>query len=53
MTYNAHAEEKTAVLERQRSGPRVVATLEAAGNVLAVLSIYEFQVSARGYQRGH
>ena len=49
ITYQANPEDKTEVLERQRGGARVFATLEAALNVLASLGIYEFQVSARGY----
>jgi len=49
ITYKANPEDKTEVLERQRGGPRLFATLDAALNVLVRLGIHEFQVSARGY----
>ena len=49
ITYQANPEDKTEVLERQRGGPRVFATLEAALHVLIGLGVHEFQVSARGY----
>ena len=52
ITYKANPEDKTEVLERQRGGPRVFATLEAALNVLTGLGIHEFQVSAREYRSG-
>jgi len=37
ITYKANPEDKTEALERQRGGPRVFATLEAALNVLTGL----------------
>lgn len=49
ITYKANPEDKTEVLERQRGGPRVFTTLEAALHVLTGLGVYEFQISARGY----
>lgn len=53
MTYQANPEDKTEVLERQRGGTRVFATLEAALHVLIGRGIHEFQVSAQGYQSDH
>jgi len=49
ITYKANPEDKTEVLERQRGGPRLFATLEAALNVLVRLGIREFHVAATGY----
>ena len=50
ITYKANPEDKTEVLERQRGGPRLFASLDAAVNVLARLGIHEFQICTRGYQ---
>jgi hypothetical protein len=46
-TYGASGHEQTEVLERQRGGTRLFATLEAAARFLAHLGISEFRVAAR------
>ena len=48
ITYASRSGERREVLERQRGGARVFATLDAVARCLAGLGLTEFRVNARG-----
>ena len=47
ITYTRHGSEQREVLERQRSGVRVFATLEAVARCLTAVGLSEFRVRVR------